>query len=284
MYFKYIIIVMAALESIPYSFFSSEVVIYFFIGRMNPPHAGHEAALRQMMELASAERSIPLILVGSGPNKGERTLNDPLTFSNKRRILQYRLSGSLCEIREKTEPVRDVVEWTLEVMRNVSNVKSVTFKLVTGDKDGNATKLDWIHKAILKKMEEKMEEMHIHVPCRWESVAIRAEKSNGVEMSATKVRQDALSAHLSHDDSFSKYSGYYGPHTENVYGEITEIAQKEEPASLRHYVETGELIRKRSKTEKVEKEEKAEKIKANSNAKNAKKAKTQKAKVKSKVN
>jgi nicotinamide mononucleotide adenylyltransferase len=242
---------MAALESIPYSFFSSKVVIYFFIGRMNPPHAGHEAALRQMMERASAERSIPLILVGSGPNQGERTLNDPLTFSTKRRVLQYRLSGSLCEIREKTDPVRDVMEWTHEVMRNVGDVRSVEFKLVTGDKDGNATKLDWIHKSLVKQMAPT------GIPCKSDSIAIRAQKSAGVEMSATKVRQDALSAFVSGDGSFAKYSGYYGPHTANVYGEITELAPAMGQAAVMHYIATGELAKK-SKSKSKKKKNQAE--------------------------
>jgi nicotinamide mononucleotide adenylyltransferase len=234
---------MASLESIPYSFFSSKLVIYFFIGRMNPPHAGHEAALREMMQRAATERSIPLILVGSGPNRGERTLNDPLTFSTKRRVLQYRLSGSLCEIREKTEPVRDVIDWTHEVLRNIGGAESIHFKLVTGDKDGNATKLDWIHKSILKQMTST------GIPCRSDSIAIRAEKSAGVEMSATKVRQDALSAFVSQDGSFGKYSGYYGPHTANVYGEITELAPAMGQAAVMQYIATGEL-KKKSKTKK----------------------------------
>ena len=235
---------MASLEAIPYSYFDPrKLVIYFFIGRMNPPHAGHEAALRQMMERAAADRSIPLILVGSGPNHGERTLNDPLTFSTKRRVLQYRLSGSLCEIREKTEPVRDVVEWTHEVLRNIGGAASIEFKLVTGDKDGNATKLDWIHKSILKQMAST------GILCRSDSIAIRAQKSAGVEMSATQVRKDALSAFVSQDGSFGKYAGYYGPHTQNVYGEITELAPAMGQAAVMQYIATGEL-KKKSKTKK----------------------------------
>lgn len=241
---------MAALESIPYSYFDpTRVVIYFFIGRMNPPHPGHEAVLRQMMALAESERSIPLILVGSGPNGGERTLNDPLTFSTKRRVLQHRLAGCLCEIREKTEPIRDVIEWAHEVVRNRGVPESIEFKLVVGDKDGNATKLDWIHKSIMKQMEQT------GIPCRSSSIAIPAQVSAGVEMSATKVRQDALTAFVSGDGSFNKYSGYYGPHTPNVYGEIVELATGVGEEGVMHYISTGEL-QKSSKSKSKSKSKK----------------------------
>jgi hypothetical protein len=68
-------------------------------------------------------------------------------------------------------------------------------------------------------------------------------------MSATKVRQDALSAFVSQDGSFGKYSGYYGPHTQNVYGEITELAPAMGQAAVMQYIATGEL-KKKSKTKK----------------------------------
>ena len=56
---------MASLETIPYEIFSEgRVVIYYFIGRLNPPHAGHEVALSRLLELAREDRSIPLILLG----------------------------------------------------------------------------------------------------------------------------------------------------------------------------------------------------------------------------
>jgi len=242
---------MAALESIPYSFFDpTRLVIYFFIGRMNPPHPGHEAVLKQMIALASSERSIPLVLVGSGPNRGERTLNDPLTFTTKRRVLQHRLSGGLCEIREKTEPIRDVIEWAHEVVRNRGIPESIEFKLVAGDKDGNATKLDWIHKSIMKQMESTS------IPCRSSTIAIPAQKMEGVEMSATRVRQDALKALLG-DGSFDKYTGYYGPHTPNVYGEIVEVASILAKEDIIHYIETGDLKKSKSKSKSKSKKKNA---------------------------
>ena len=206
---------MASLDVVPYDFFGrGKLTIYFFIGRMNPPHAGHEAALRQLMEMSMGEHSIPLILVGSGP-KGERTLDNPLTFITKQRVLKYRLTGSLCEIREKTNPVPDVLNWAEEILRNTgTGARKVVFKLVTGDKGENATKLSSLLNAIVKAAEKK------GMDATGESVAIRAVSTNGVEMSATQVRKDALKGLITGDGSFhTKYSGYYGPHTENVFGE-----------------------------------------------------------------
>jgi nicotinamide mononucleotide adenylyltransferase len=237
---------MASLDVVPYDFFGrGKLTIYFFIGRMNPPHAGHEAALRQLMEHAMEEHSIPLILAGSGPNGGERTLDNPLTFITKQRILKYRLSGSLCEIREKTNPIGDVLNWMDEIMRNTGQTR-VVFKLVTGDKGENGTKLNGILSAIVKAAQKK------GVEASGESVAIRAISVDGEEMSATKVRKDALKALITGDGSFHRaYSGFYGPQTENVFGEIAQIASSMTQPQVVTYIATGELPKKsKSKSKK----------------------------------
>ena len=236
---------MASLDVVPYDFFGrGKLTIYFFIGRMNPPHAGHEAALRQLMEMAMREHSIPLILAGNGPNGGERTLDNPLTFLTKQRVLKYRLAGSLCEIREKTNPVADALNWMEEIMRNTGQTE-VEFKLVTGDKGDNATKLSGILNAIVKSAQKK------GIDAKGSSVPIRAVSLNGEEMSATKVRKDALKALVTGDGSFhAKYSGYYGPHTENVYGEIVQVASKIPREQVVEYISTGELPKSASRKSK----------------------------------
>jgi len=244
---------MASLDVVPYDFFGrGKLTIYFFIGRMNPPHAGHEAALRQLMEMAMGERSIPLILAGSGPNGGERTLDNPLTFVTKQRVLKYRLAGSLCEIREKTNPIGDVLNWMDEIMRNTGQTQ-VEFKLVTGDKGENATKLDGILQAIVKAAQKK------GVDATGKSVAIRSISEAGVEMSATQVRKDALKALITGDGSFhAKYSGFYGPQTENVFGEIAQIATVMSQPEVVAYIATGELPKKTKSKSKTSKRKSAE--------------------------
>lgn len=252
-------------------FGKGNITVYFFIGRMNPPHAGHEAALRQLIKMAKEEHSIPLILLGSGPNKGESTLDNPLTPLTKQRVLKYRLADSLreIEIREKTNPVVDVSNWVEEILINTGGTgeRKVVFKLVTGDKGDNATKLDGILTAIVKSAQKK------GISATGESVAIKAVSTNGVEMSATQVRKDALKAYITGDGSFHKiHSLFYGPHIENVFGEIVRIAKNKSEQQLIAYI-AGESepkstksqkksakLEKSAKSTKLEKSEKSEKL------------------------
>ena len=39
--------------------------LFYFIGRLNPPHNGHIAALKKLVHMANKENSVPLILLGS---------------------------------------------------------------------------------------------------------------------------------------------------------------------------------------------------------------------------
>lgn len=229
---------MASLDVIPYYIFdqSKTLVIYFFIGRLNPPHIGHEGALRELIRLAVEEHSIPLILLGSGPNKGEKTLDDPLTFLTKKKVLQYRLAGQLCEIREKTNPITDVMDWTKEVIRNMSvQPTEVIYKLVVGNKNDNATKLDWVHKTLVKETEKLgLKSSSLTIP-------IDAIELEGIKMSATKVRQDALKH--TEEEFMQIYGEFYGPHTVNVHGEITDIAKEVGDHVVAHYIDTGEIYK-----------------------------------------
>jgi hypothetical protein len=58
--------------------------LYYFIGRLNPPHSGHIAALTKLVKTANQNHSIPLILLGSGP-KGVKTLDNPISFQLKKK-------------------------------------------------------------------------------------------------------------------------------------------------------------------------------------------------------
>ena len=229
---------MASLDVIPYDIFdqSETVVIYFFIGRLNPPHEGHEGALKKLIHMAGEEHSIPLILLGSGPNKGEKTLDDPLTFLTKKKVLKYRLVDQLCEIREKTNPITDVMDWTKEVIRNMSvQPTEVIYKLVVGNKNDNATKLDWVHKTLVKETEK------LGLISSSLTIPIDAIESKGIKMSATKVRQDALKH--TEEEFVQMYGEFYGPHTVNVHGEITNIAEEVGTKVVAHYIDTGEIYK-----------------------------------------
>lgn len=249
---------MASLETIPYEIFSEgKVVIYYFIGRLNPPHAGHEVALSRLLELAREDRSIPLILLGSGP-KGERTLDNPLTFATKQRILKHRLAGHVCEIRESNNFAREIMDWTKEVLRHVPATE-VVFNLVAGDKldegepekDRNSVKLNWVNESLVKGAKA----MGLVASCN--TIPISAVSVEGIPMSATRVRKDALIGLMRGDNSFlQKYSEYYGPHTLNVFGEISETASHMSTEEIETYAATGKMLKKtkaksKSKTKKA---------------------------------
>jgi len=137
-------------ELVDFDFFDyRNLKLFYFIGRLNPTHMGHVAALRSMITAANEARSIPLILLGSGP-KGERTLDNPVPFETKKRFLQYKLA-SFGELRyviiEMKNPSIDLKEWYNAVIKKKpENVTpySVEFIRFAGDKGDNATKLKFL--------------------------------------------------------------------------------------------------------------------------------------------
>jgi urocanate hydratase len=149
-----------------------------------------------------------------------------------------------------------------EIMRNTGQTQ-IEFKLVTGDKGENATKLDGILQAIVKAAQKK------GVAATGKSVSIRAVSEAGVEMSATQVRKDALKALITGDGSFhAKYSGYYGPQTENVFGEIAQIATSMPPPQVISYIATGELPKSKKSKPKSPKSPKSKKKRKKTEAEN----------------
>jgi hypothetical protein len=83
----------------------------------------------------------------------------------------------------------------------------------------------------------------------------------------------------------AKYSGYYGPHTENVFGEIAQIASALPQEQVVEYISTGELPKKsiKKKTKKSNNVENegpntrgAETTPNNRNARSAKSSKSSK--------
>jgi len=61
--------------------------VYYFIGRLNPPHQGHITALMELIKRAILDNlDNPnykiIILLGSGPKK-LRSLDNPLPFLTK---------------------------------------------------------------------------------------------------------------------------------------------------------------------------------------------------------
>ncbi len=94
-----------------------QVYIYYFIGRLNPPHNGHIDALIHLIDMAKATNSIPLILLGNGPKLGN-PLDNPITFDLKRAFIENKLkemkgfvSNNDYLIKEMSTPTKDVSEY-----------------------------------------------------------------------------------------------------------------------------------------------------------------------------
>lgn len=144
---------------------------YYFVGRLNPPHEGHIEALLNVIINAIENRGIAIILLGSGPNGGERTSKDPLDFDLKSAFvidkLKDRLKDSrlkdmfpglnidelfengriqISEMGKTTEQIRSVIQ------NDISNqlFEELEAIRVSGDKDGgeDLKKLAWIEKAL----------------------------------------------------------------------------------------------------------------------------------------
>ena len=127
--------------------------IYYFIGRLNPPHSGHIEGLRQLIQ-ASGDNGKVLILLGSGP-KGIQTLNDPIDFILKRDFIVKKLSELLGDDFIHTKIGNGDIQ-ILEMGTAAAQIaseskrminpqhKTVTITRFSGDKDGDLKKLEYV--------------------------------------------------------------------------------------------------------------------------------------------
>jgi nicotinamide mononucleotide adenylyltransferase len=240
----------------PYFLFkqSRSLKIFFFIGRLNPPHPGHIHALEQMIETANAHNSVALILLGSGP-KGERTLDNPVSFETKREFLQFALPGYLqYTVRKLTNPSGDVTQWYENVLSHIKYPSDVEFIRFAGDKGDNATKFGTF-------MDDRFRTLHERAKST--TVAIPPVMSATTEMSATTVRQGAYTAFVTGKDHErdgyplfrEQFFGFYREFCEQIYREIVEPAEDLTREQIIAYIQHKTLPKKgktksKSKTHK----------------------------------
>jgi len=139
----------------PYALFkqSPNLKIYYFIGRLNPPHEGHIEALTTMIKDANAEKSVALILLGSGPFEGERTMDNPIPYESKEIFLRYILPPDLhYEIRKMTNQADDVSLWYQTILSHIKPPLSIEFIRYAGNKDGNLEKSNFMEKNPFEKI------------------------------------------------------------------------------------------------------------------------------------
>jgi hypothetical protein len=278
------------MEYDPYYLFkqSTSLNIFYFIGRLNPPHPGHIHSLIQMIETANANNSVALILLGSGP-KGERTLDNPVPFETKQEFLKFILPAHLqYNIRRLTNPSADVTQWYENVLAHIKYPAQVEFIRFAGDKGDNATKFG-------SYMDDHFRSLHVRSEST--TVAIPPVMSGATEMSATIVRRDAYTAYVNGKDQGrdgyalfrAQYFGFYRDFCEQMYREIVEPALDLTREEIIAYVQTKKLPKKsgsksKSKTVKssnranggVSNENEPSRGKGKAKAKSKSKGKTQK--------
>jgi nicotinamide mononucleotide adenylyltransferase len=221
---------------------SPHLKIYYFIGRLNPPHDGHIEALITMITEANANNSVALILLGSGPFEGERTMDNPIPYESKVDFLRYILPKHLqCEIRQMSTPADDVSLWYQTILSHIKPPLSVEFIRYAGDKDGNLKKSNYMETALLRKFPT----------AKAHGVAVTAkpvnEKNKKIVYSASAVREFAYTQYLSGlqdgTDGFAnfdkEYKKLYGDFTRQMYDEILFPIQNEQltPAQVRAYID-----------------------------------------------
>lgn len=240
-----------------------ELKVYYFIGRLNPPHNGHIEGLSQLIQTAYENEGKVLILLGSGPKGGLKTLNDPIDFELKRRIIinqlkrrfgdnfiNERMRDGDIQILEMEKPAAQIAS-EIERMINPSH-RIVKITRFSGDKDGDVEKLAFVDVGAVKQIQDRHGNMEVSSTV----VPVPAIATSGIEMSATRVRKDAYQAYLDdknknnpererdregYQNFSSKYNEFYGPDTRDIYDAIIAQALELTDDQIREYIETTKL-------------------------------------------
>jgi len=229
------------------------VSLYYFIGRLNPPHNGHISALIELINKSKMSTNnifvAPLILLGNGPKTGN-PLDNPITFELKKRFIDYKLSekgfteGADYIIKEMTSPASNVSEFisvSLEGIPEYVHLDSIKIIHVAGGKDEDASKLDFIKKfAFNAAFELKPDTGSITVATE----AIEPVTVEGGEMSATRVRKDAYKNYLNGKglegfltEKNGLYASFFGNMVQEVYQGIVSIAQNINRINVEAYLD-----------------------------------------------
>jgi hypothetical protein len=207
---------------------------YFFVGRLNPPHVGHIAVLQQMVDLSKTANTMPIpaiVFLGSGP-RGERTLDNPVTFETKCQVVNYKIpgAGQEYEIHQRIKPEEQLVEIIsgklAQTPKLIRQIKQINIIQVAGGKDNDAGKLEYIRTIVSDKLRTLFPTIEFGTAVV--SIDPVSSSSRGPAMSGTEVRKDAYLSLVdgSGYPSFQKkYTWFYGPYTARIYEEIIFPAQ-----------------------------------------------------------
>lgn len=172
---------------------------YFFVGRATPPHSGHIQVIQETIKLARAGRTCALILLGDGPAGGLRTRANPIEHKTKVAFIRHRLRMLHYEeprdyviLKKDDRPVGQVARFVSD--RIPENVTEISISQVAGDKDDDATKLEWILLHSCERLQKSYPGIQISnggVESVPPEITAKAEKA----MSATFVRDTAVACY-----------------------------------------------------------------------------------------
>jgi len=211
------------------------IFLSYFIGRCNPPHSGHIAALSSLLNDVRLEQdndseAKALILLGSGPGK-KQTQDNPIGFSLKRKFIRYKLKqqlggisdsqlDKLCEIKEMNNSFGDVPYFVKENIqhRDITTIRSIQITHYAGDKDGDATKLAGVGERS-EKIAIDLTNNSLPVIKTTEAIKPISAGTGEKSMSATKVRTDVYT-NLTREQWLAEYSDFYGQFAQAIYSTI----------------------------------------------------------------
>jgi hypothetical protein len=216
-------------------------LLVYILGRFNPVHDGHMATVMAAIELAKVNGGKALILLGDGDKKTKGTIENPLDFELKKEIMEGRIPSKYhghYEIEQKTgNPVSHI---RLFIGRNHEDGKMPYIVHLTASKaakegeQSDADKLAFINDYLSKEFANT----HSH--------AINPIKTEGIDLSATAIRKDAV--RLARYEFIKKYWRVYGRKMAGqVYDKINEAyAKSPMPLQAKYIERNDELPKKRS--------------------------------------
>jgi hypothetical protein len=256
----------------------TDLKVYYFIGRLNPPHPGHIETLKNLINTAKANGGLfqVVILLGSGPNGGVQTLNDPLPFRLKRQVVIDLLRENgvpdiddllhsnqvvIEEMGRAASQISNIIKKIIEINETIIDIQTFRF---SGDKDEDMEKLSWIEKSLRDSLKPVVITTNVVGVAAVAVAAIEIENSDiensdrPVPMSATAVRNYALESYLSKLKNIerkvetgrerdrdidglemfdSEYGKIYTGNTENVYNAIIKQAENFNPEEIQKYID-----------------------------------------------
>ena len=233
-------------------FLPTSISFFYFIGRLNPPHNGHIAALHSLIIMARDDNSFPLILLGNGPQSKScsidqqttHKLDNPIDFELKKEFIQYKLLTQygidptiylIVEMGSPAKQVSNYITFTLEQPGLSQNINEVKIYHVAGDKDGDTTKLDFIKPIAINTARPLLPQLESIVT---ETIGIPAITEGTEEMSATKVRLSIYEGVLRENPGIfmGKYGAFYGDYADRIYDAIARVGQEVGKERLIEYI------------------------------------------------